>query len=235
MDELPGEPIWIEEPEDRVRPSRRTRRPPPAKNSRAWLILLVLVPFGALFLIGGLAGLVLIWEAGAREEPITPEERALLLDADRLAEWMDDFEPDPAFETAKKTVYLDGSIDLDYLYDDPADEAPYLDFSVTIEKKKSDAIAGYLAAWPAMSIGLEMVAEENVEVVERNDLFSWGDQCHFAILKVDGKPSGHMMEARRGKVLVSIILWGLFAEDPDILDDLFGTHLQKIASYRPIR
>ena len=76
-----------------------------------------------------------------------------------------------------------------------------------------------------------MVAE--IEVVERNDLFEWGDRSRFTILKTDGQPFGNVFITRKGKHVFYVLISGVYFDDRESISDLLSEPLTRLSSYTP--
>ena len=51
---------------------------------------------------------------------------------------------------------------------------------------------------------MQIIGSADVDVIERNDLFSWGDESTIAILSIDGEPFGNMLSTRDGNLAPSL-------------------------------
>ncbi len=202
--------------------------PPRRKRSTAFW-LWVLIPAGVLMVVLLIGGVGALFVLTATAEHVTAEDRQLIVDARALAEYTEDFTPNPKNETITRSRYIDRSYDIEYEYDDPGnDNEPYLHCCVTVERKRSDALTTYLAAWQGSRLGMTWGADAEVEVVERNDLFRWGDQSKFAVFFVDGKPGGNIFVARKGNVVVDLILGGVYFDEAEGFSSFVSPALTKI-------
>ena len=197
-------------------------RTPPRKSKKVlWILLLIPGAIIALVLLVVVGGFLFI--ATGTEEPVTDEDRAVLVDINLVAEWMEDYIPQRRGEKITKTRYIDGSYDIDYEYDIPDDaDAPYLNCTVTVEKNSTDALLSYGSIWGGGKIGMAMFSDVEIEVVERNDLFKWGDRSRFAILKSEGAPFGNMLITRKGRRIFFLLLSGIYFDDREAIGGLLG-------------
>lgn len=205
-------------------PAPRARRP---RSRLVWLWLLA-IPAVPLLLVGAMAALGLVYVWTAKKVPVTGRDREMVLDIRALAARMEDFSPAPVRESIRKERYFDGSWEVEYEYDDPADSAPYLTCTVGWEPKVSDAAAGYLIMWHGATLGLRYGSDATLTVAERNDLFRWGDQSRLGILMLDGKPVGNVFVARKGKTMFSVLFSGVYFDEPDELAEMLEPVLGKI-------
>ncbi len=209
-------------------------RPPPPKRSNWWIWLIVaLIPLCLLLGVALLVGLGALFVLTAKEEPPTDEERGLMVDAAAVAGLTGDFDPRPEFERLKKSRYLDGSHDIEYEYDGPSDDAPYIQCTLTVERSLSDARTSYLATWGGAKIGPMISGEKNVAVVEQSDHFRWGDESRMAILQLDGQPVGNIFVARKGMKVFHVSIAGACFEDRQSFADLVEPVLERVERYKP--
>jgi len=206
---------------------------PQRKRSRLPWILLLAIPLGLVALIAFVAGIGALYVFTATEQEVTAEERRLIVDAEALAGLVKCFVPDPSRETITKRRYLDRSYEIEYEYDDPNDDyAPYLYCCVTVERKQSDAITSYVAAWQTSRLGMVWRPGAEVEVVERNSLFRRGDTSRFAVVKAGGEPCGCLFVARKERIVVDLVVSGVHFEEADGFSELVSPALSRIESYR---
>ena len=185
-------------------------------------VVLWVVSAGALFVIT------------AREQPVTEREREVILDIHSLAEWVKDFEPDSNYELLQKIRYIDWSYEVEYEYDESDNvDAPYLSCTLNLERKRSDVLTTYVAAWNAAVIGMQIAGNTDVTVDERNELFRWGDQSRFGILKSNEEPYGNMFVARNDKRVFFLVVSGVYFDDPDSIRELLMPVLDQVDNYTP--
>ena len=179
-------------------------------------MIALVVGFGALFVLTG------------EETPPNPAERAMLVDIAALG---GDFEIDPSRERALKTTYFDKSWELTYEYDDPREGAPYLDCTVTFERKRSDTLTSYTALWASARLGIQAFGEGDVDLVEPDDGYEWGEASKFAILTTEGAPAGNVFIARKGTAIFFLIVAGWYYEDPADFGAMIEPYLERMAHH----
>ncbi|MHC4177369.1 MAG: hypothetical protein ACYSWU_07675 [Planctomycetota bacterium] len=207
---------------------------PPRRKSKLLWILLLAIPLGMVAVIVFVVGIGALYVFTATEEEVTAEDRRLVVDIQTLAGSLEDFVPDPNNETITKQRYFDRSYEIEYEYIDPDDDyEPYLYCCVTVERKHSDALTSYVAVWQASKLGLRWGADAEVKIVERNELFRWGDQSRFAIVMVDGEPGGNLFVARKGKVVVGVMLGGVYFDEAEGFSGFASPALSSIENLRP--
>ena len=210
--------------------------PPPAPRKKRTLIwILILVPASIVGVVMLFVGGGLLFIATGKEQPVTARDHAILVDIDMLAEWMyEEYIPEKRGETLIKTRYIDGSYDIEYEYDIPEDmNAPYLSCIVTVERTISDAQTSYVAIWGGSQLGFSLLSDIEIDLVERNDLFRWGDRSRFAILKTEGEPFGNVFITRTGKYIFYIIISGVYFDNHDGISGLLSEPLSQLSSYQP--
>ena len=198
---------------------------------RVWLWVLLLVPVAAVGTGSFLLGLGFVFNASGTSVPLTADERNLLLDIEHTALYLPDFEPTALRADITKTVFLDDSYELNYVYDDPENAAaPYLAYTVTFEGSAVDAKTTYASSWGGTQAAL-FLGGGDVSVEEQNDLFSWGERSRFAVLTSDGRPFGNVFVGRNGTRVVYFLLAGLYFDEPAAIRQLLETHLKRLEAY----
>ncbi len=201
-----------------------------SSKPRAWLWLTVLVPLAVVGTAALLLGLGFVFNASGESEPLSAGERALLLDIEHLVRWMDGYEPDVDRESAVKTRFLDDSYELEYSYEvSEDDDAPYLTYSITFEGNEGDARTTYASFWGGTRAGF-LLGEVSFDVDERAELFSWGDESRFGILKADGRPFGNVFLARSGTRVVYLLLAGLYFDEAPAVEGFLVPYLERLDS-----
>ncbi|TDI38584.1 MAG: hypothetical protein E2P02_20410 [Acidobacteria bacterium] len=202
------------------------------QKRRAWLWLVVLTPVAALGTVALLLALGVLFKASGETLEPTREERALLLDIWHLSAWMAEYTPDLAGERMTKTRYFDDSYEIEYVYDLPDDEAaPYLTYSLTFESTEADARGTYTSIWGGTKIAFMMLGDTEVLVDERSELFQWGDFSRFGVLTTDGTPFGNVFLARRGSMVVYLLLAGVYFDERESVSELLMPYLEKLDGF----
>ena len=211
---------------------------PKAKGSASKVVLVVmgLTVVSAVVTCGGLAVMLVgggvLFALATSEEPVTAQERSVVMDIEHLAQWMD-YTPDKRGESLTKTRYIDDSYDVEYEFDLPDDpDAPFLSCTVTVERKMTDTHISYGASWAGVNLGMAMVDQE-VDVVERNDLFTWGDASRFAILEADGQPFGNAFITRKDTHIFYVLWSGVYFDDSETIAEVLSEPLSQLSAYEP--
>jgi hypothetical protein len=208
-------------------------RPRPRSSAgnrpRPWLWILGLVPVSFLGLVGAFVGLGALFNMTGTEEALAPGERELLLDIGHLSGWMQGYAPILTGETVKKTRYVDHSCEIQYTYEVPDDDsAPYLSYLLNFEATDADASSTYFSLWGGSQVAFYAFGAVDVKVDENDDLFRWGDESRFGVLRVKDKPFGNVFIARRGKTVVYLLVTGIYFEDPESVEELLNPYLEKL-------
>lgn len=172
-----------------------------------WLILgLCLgVPALGVLLYGTFVGFTVEAEPGDRERVLTVDDLGL-----------PDVNPDAGRETLARTRYIDWTMDVEYEYED--DEGLYVYCLWSREHTERDARNVYLGQMAGGSL-MASTFEEGVELVDRPELFGWGDQHDARAITVDGVESGYYVGAREGRHVFSVVISGVVFE-PGALEEL---------------
>lgn len=216
-------------PEGAPRSASRSRPRP-----RPWLWILGLVPVGLVGVLAAFLALGALFNMTGSEETLAPGERELLLDIGHLAAWMQGYAPNLAGETVTKTRYLDHSYEIQYTYEIPEDEsAPYLSYMLNFEPTETDANSTYFSLWGGSRIAFYAFGAADVQVDENDDLFRWGDESRFGILRSRGRPFGNVFVARRGKTVVYLLVTGIYFEDGQSVSALLTPYLERLGAGTP--
>ena len=124
--------------------------------------------------------------------------------------------------------YRDGSVRVDYLYDDPYEEAVQLQCVLMTEVDVSSANLAYNIEWAALKAANQFV-NTDIELRTENSKFQWGDRSTFAIQESEGEGNGFAFVSRKGRRVFFIDCWGLPIEDSAELSDILLPHLEKFA------
>lgn len=153
---------------------------------------------------------------GTQEIELKEEQRAALHRAADLQEWHE-FEVDEGCETWTGERLFDGAVELSYEYDDPRDEAPYLNASLHYEPRISDARTNFMVLWHGAKLGLKL-SDTGAGLEERNDLFRWGDASRMGFLTHDGGRYGIIFCARKGHRVYLLMTSGAVIEEKAEID-----------------
>lgn len=209
-------------------PERRMRQ---QNKLPAWLIVMLVL--GAL--AAGLVLLVFLYIWTAKELPVGERERQVVLCAEELLIEEEDPPVDPKLETITKRRYIDGSHEIEYEYGAESDDAPiYLYCCVSIENSEEDARSVYGADTVFTHIGMRLGSDQ-VTHEKRDDIFRYGDQSSFAVIKAGGEPVGNLFSSRIGTKVFSVTIVGVIFDDGEIFGEVIGPHLEALRAYDPAK
>jgi hypothetical protein len=140
-----------------------------------------------------------------------PGDRHRVLNIDDLG--IEDFEPDPNAEKLVRTRYIDGTVGLEYEYE--TDDL-YVWCLYSEEHTERDARNVYVGQ--KAGGGLMTAFDDEVELVDRPGLFSWGDESDAKVFMVDGVEAGYSIGARKGKHVFGVMITGLVYDEGALQD-----------------
>ncbi len=182
-----------------------------------------------LFLLPAVFSLLACWQ----KQSVSESEKVLFLRAHDLVEYGYEFQPIDKYESFTKTKYFDGSYELKYEFQTPESEQDhplYLSVTVTIEREKSDTLFSQGAEKIGLQIGLR---REGVKIQEVKGFKKYGDDSSFSLLTKDGHVVGNIFTLRAGTRLYTVILAGMYIDDPQIWDELILPKLNLLSEYKP--
>jgi len=191
------------------------------------LTIVLIVLAAVVGLLGAIGGIGYLYVATAEQRPLTERDRRLLITAEDLAPYFYDFEPSDDFARFEKERYFDGSSWVDYTYDSPLEDEPWISCSISYERKLSDALTIYATELSGQRISLQF-ADDAIDTQNRNDFFSAGDQSTFADITYDGAVTGHCFVIRQGRSVLSFMLSGFVMDDPAIWRELLSQRLKQL-------
>jgi hypothetical protein len=186
----------------------------------------------------GVVGLVVLgvpWEKTAEDLPVGESDRSAVVTIDRIAEWMGHWPVDPRNESWAKRRFVDGSWEVEYTYEsgDETEDGLYLQSSLSVEPKLSDARMGYGVLAAAMRASLGLLAGDGIEVRERPDLVDWGEQRTSLLLVGAEGPSGNLVVARSGRRLVLYLCVGLYFDEAEPFREFLAPVLAAAETHEP--
>jgi len=189
---------------------------------RTKVLLGLAVPL-ALFAV--IAGLTWYLQSTGTHRPLTPSERAVLVTAKDLFAMSS--QPElymQAEDSGEREDLLDGSATLTAEYQ--SEKPPmYVVSQVALEPSERAA----KLTWQSLSIGGFMgiaVESKDVVLVNRDDLYAWGDESKSQLLTIDGKPVGHFLVIRKGTRVFMAIFSGVFFDEAAPLAALLTPKLE---------
>ncbi len=69
-------------------------------------------------------------------------------------------------------------------------------------------------------------------MAEHNDIYEWGDESKFVILKSNGEPYGNIFTCRKGKKVFYVIWNGVYFDDPVWAADLLDPVMERVQAHK---
>ena len=90
----------------------------------------------------------------------------------------------------------------------------------------------YFALANGMEIGLA-IAGDGMELVDRNDLMTWGDESKSMMLMDGADPGGNYFVARSGRRVFMLMLAGAYFDDAAEFEEFLTPVLEHLDEYDP--
>ena len=168
-----------------------------------------------------------------RKLPVVDADKAILLRVQELVPYGYKFSPIEKFETFQKRKIIDGSYELEYEFETPDGEkrnALYLYVLATVNKKRSDAQVSQATEKLALLKGLNA---KGIQEEEIPNFYSYGDSSSFYVLKKNGVPVGNYFTLREGPKNYTLLLTGMYFDDPEVWKELMEPKLKQFSVYKP--
>ena len=225
--------IGVRMSEQPVRYQRKVKPPGSASgHGRVFCLIVISVPVLLVLYIAMFFGFGYLYVANVQHLPVGQSEWDVVVDAQDIAKWLPDLEVSTSGEELKKIRHLDRSYEVNYEYD-PTDASVYITSSVSVERKLSDAIAGYLPLWTATRAGFMVSDNDDIDVEALEDYFEWGDQSKTGLIRNAGEPHGHLFVARQGKKVVFLLVSGVYFDDAAMWAEFITPTLNSLSRYDP--
>ena len=192
------------------------------KKSTLTLIIVGTV-VGVLMLAALIVGIGWMAMKGVKTNPPTAEERKLVLGPASFAE----FGPplDPRCDSLKTTNTFGLSKEIEYEHDCEAAEI-YVQSTAAVSATTHDARQNWLLLIGGYKAGVA-IAGNDVKVEPRENLVTFGDQRYGAMVRRGGVDVGNIFVIRQGRVVHSLLITGLYFDDPDTVRDLLGPLIEE--------
>ena len=172
---------------------------------------------------------VLLVAIGCKSADVQPAEKDMFVRGGDYAELGIDVREPERYEKFSKTVYFDGSVDIEYEFEPPESEAViYLTQTITYEPKKSDARLGRAAEDGVIGLALKAQGLEKVEI---QNFYRYGDASDFYVLRKDGNNVGNYFTVLEGGKIFSLLVSGVYIDDVETWRDLVEPKLKLFSSY----
>ena len=134
-------------------------------------------------------------------------------------------------ETFLSKRNLDGSTEIEYEYDSEKDPTNtdnlWVKSEAEIHKTAELANTAFDDRITAYKIG-GFLGSSEVRISEDPDLFTWGDENYSAYFEKNGIKLGNIIVVRKGNTVFSLLITGLYFDDPQLLYDLLGPKLNEV-------
>lgn len=197
--------------------------PPPRRKRRVWLIVLLLAGIPLLG-VGGLVAIGVAYSALSKEAPASAADKKLVLTVADVAPFVR-YQPKPGLEKATRTTKIDGSWEVKNVYND---EGKLFMTSIYFHE---DSLSSAQNIFSGQELGTKIGYAKgggNIEEVPKNELFKWGDESHFYLIKKNGKPIGNRFVARKGNNVIYMIMSGVYFNKPKPTHDFLDPVMQRI-------
>lgn len=164
----------------------------------------------------------------ASRHELTPEEKGLLVQIDdfvafgvvpRHGTYFEEF-------TAKRN--LDGSLELEYVYQSDAGEnAIVIKSEAEVCRDVKAAKESFSGRVSAYRMGVKLGSPKTLVLVPDPSLLSVGEERFAGMLRRNGAAAGNMVVARQHKTVYSLIIGSVFLGSKDDLDALLEPKLAK--------
>lgn len=189
--------------------------------------------FGRLLLLTVLVSVSLCIQGCERKQTVQESDKTLFLRAQDLVDYGHGFAAIEKYESFSKAKAFDGSYDLEYEFKTPDAEQKdrlFLYVLVSVGKKKSDA---------QISQGGEKIAllytlkAKGIEEEEIPNFYRYADSSSFYLLKKEGKPIGNYFTVREGTKTYTVIISGMYFDDPQMWREIMEPKLKQFSVYKP--
>ena len=200
--------------------------PPPTTGFLAWISR----PLGMVITMGAIGALALLaflasYLFSTSNYQLSPSQKACVVTAEHLAE-RHDIALNPAVASWDSSRYLDGSVDIDYMYEDSSDQGAWIHCMLSIQPSTFDAKIVKESYWQGSRISYKGVAE----IEQDSSVFSWGDASRFAYLKTSGVRYGFLFVTRKDSKVFYLEIANCGIEDPDEISALLTPLLERYES-----
>lgn len=186
------------------------------KTSKVVLIVAVVICSIA-SVIAIVGGLYYVGVKGVSSRLPTEEEKKLVLSPAHFEEFGQTLDPKCAKYTWKRN--LDGTAEIEFEYDCGENAKISITSGVEIGRDERDARESFTLTIAAYKTGAKI---GGATLEERPELLTYGEQRYAAFLRNNNRTVGNVLLLRQGRVLHSLVIAGLYFDDPDDIQDLFA-------------
>lgn len=186
------------------------------------VFVVVLALCGVASIVAILGGLVYFGARGISSRPATDAEKRLILSAATFEEFGQTLEPKCGKTISK--LNLDGTREVEFDYDCGEGSAMFLTSGAEIGRNVRDARESFALSIAAYKTGM---AIGGGTVDPRPELLTMGDQHYAAVVRSGTNIIGNVFVVRQGRVLHTLVLAGIYFDDPEDIRDLFAPLLEE--------
>lgn len=177
---------------------------------------------------------LLLAASACKQAPVSEAERELFLRARDLEPYGIKFPQPERYERFGKTIYFDGSRELEYEFELPDDAAHenaiYMSVTVTFEKSAADARFSQGAEKFGAGAGMKIAG---LRMEERPGFFSYGDESSFYVLLKGGEAVGNFFVTREGAKVYTALVAGVSFDDRETWAEFVTPRLHKFSAHKP--
>jgi hypothetical protein len=185
----------------------------------------LLIAAGAIVIVVMAAAMVWVGHTvvkSATPKPPTADERKLVVNAETLAEF--GVTPNPKCDSIHRTGAF-GTKQIQYERDCDTPDV-YAQSLAQVNPSSLEARQSFVMLVATMKGGMRLAGRE-LNVEPHPELLTFGDQRYSAIIKYGNDPRGNMFVFRQGRVVHSLIITGIYFDDPKTVRDLLGPVIEE--------
>ena len=169
----------------------------------------------------GFAAAFLVLTSCATTEPFQPADESALVTLETLAEYGLELPEGYAYHEKWSRERLVGTLMIEYEFQNPAGGPPFVHSSAEIYPTPDNACLAFKAG----NVGIKI---SSLELIDRNDLFSYGEKSRFAVIDNGGKPVGNVFTMCRSRSVLLVMFVGLYFDDAEAWRSLIEPRLEAL-------
>lgn len=191
------------------------------KSTLALIVAATVV--GVLMLAAVVVGIGWMAVKGVKTNAPTAEERKLVVTPEAFAEFGQTL--DPRCDSLKTTNTFGLSKEIEYEHECQS-PGIYIRSTASISATAHDARQTWLLLIGGYKAGVAIAGSE-IKVEPRENLVTFGDQRYGAMLRRAGEDVGNVFVIRQGRVVHSLLVTGLYFDEPDAVRDLLAPVIEE--------
>lgn len=201
----------------------------PAHRKKTLLFVLFGVVVAALVVAAVGGGVLYFLFQRGQNRPVSAAERAIVVTFDDLALRAKLQKADSA-ESLTKTTFPNTTVE--YRYEEKQ-ESPRLFVQSSAVFESTSFAAGAFVTTFDTGFGIGSARNGGVTRVRRDELLRWGDESRAYLLQFEGNPIGNVFVARKGSRVFTLVVSGVYFDDPDAFGSLLLPKLEALERYEP--